>query len=376
MRRDAVVDMLKGLPEVRDSGDWDNDPDLLAVPNGVVCLRTGELMEGTPGQRITKAAKVPYDPDAKCPRFEQFLREIFADDPEMPAYMGRLLGYGLTGRTDEQAFAVFHGSGSNGKSVLLTVLRNILGDHAVTVPFDMFTTSGKARGGPDAELLVGARLALASETNRSAVLDSAAVKNATGGEEITVNPKYRDPYSFKPIALILLATNYRPTVKEQDEGTWRRIKLVPFSQKFEGAQKDLTLHETLADEYPGILAWLVRGSVEWYANGLQDPESVRLAVQEYRESSDPLDGFYPGVLEPFPGGRVTNADAWNAYTNWAANEGVDAFRQSSTLSKALIERGRGAVGTAKSGPKRYLTGVRISGAPVGPPGPGIFDTAG
>ncbi|MFC7220573.1 phage/plasmid primase, P4 family [Streptomyces polyrhachis] len=358
-RRDNVVDMLKGLSDVRYSGEWDADPWLLAAPNGVIDLRTGKLSGGTPEQRITKAVSVPYDPDARAPRWEQFLTEVFAHDPELPAYVQRLLGYGVTGSTREQCFAVLYGSGSNGKSTLLTTLRELLGAHATTVPFDMFTTSGKTRGGPDAEMLVGTRLALASETNRSAVLDSAAIKNATGGEEITVNPKYRKPYAFKPQALILLASNYKPVVKEQDNGTWRRVKLIPFLQSFQGDRKDPHLEETLRAEMPGILAWLVRGAVDWYADGLHDPASVKAAVEAYKDESDTLAGFFPGVLAEDPQGRITGSELWNAYTAWAEEEGMDAFRTKRALTSALRERCR-TMQTFNSGGKRGFTGVRLS----------------
>ncbi|MGW3982419.1 DNA primase family protein [Streptomyces mirabilis] len=369
-RRDNVVEMLKGLPDVGDSGKWDGSLDLLATVNGVVNLRTGALTDGQPEQRITKAVNVAYDPNAECPRFERFLTEVFAHDPELPEYVQRLLGYGITGHVTEQCFAVLYGDGSNGKSVLLTVMRELLGEHAATVPFDMFTTSGKARGGPDAELLVGARLALASETNRSAVLDSAAIKNATGGEEITVNPKYRDPYAFKPQALILLATNYKPEVREQDHGTWRRVKLLPFLQKFEGASKDLELESTLRSEHAGILAWLVRGAMKWYSEGLRDPQSVVEAVKAYREESDPLAGFFPGVLEPSEGVQMTNAEIWSAYQYWAESEGVNPFKSSITLGRALRERDRTLV-PFKSMGQRGMRGIRP--VPVEPAsGPGIF----
>jgi putative DNA primase/helicase len=270
---------------------------------------------------------------------------------------------------------VLFGEGSNGKSVFLTALRGILGEHAATVPFDMFTTSGKARGGPETEMLVGARLALASETNRSAVLDSAAIKNATGGEEITVNPKYRDPYSFTPQALILLATNYKPVVREQDNGTWRRIKLIPFLQRFEGARKDMDLDAKLRAEFRGILAWMVRGAVEWYANGLRDPDCVRAAVEEYRDESDSLAGFYPdGVLVDAPGHWTSNADIWDAYTAWADGEGDRAFSMASTLNKAIVERSKGAARARRKNQGRGLEGVALAAAiqQKRPGGPGIF----
>lgn len=372
VKRDNVLSLLKGKMELRYSGEWDHSEHLIAAPNGVIDLTTGELIPGDPEQRITKAVKVAYDPAATCPRWEQFLSEIFAHDPALPAYVQRLVGYGLTGSTAEQCFAVLFGEGSNGKSTFLTALRRILGEHAVTVPFDMFTVSNRRRGGPETESLVGARLALASETNRSAVLDAAAIKNATGGEEITVDPKFRKPYSFTPEALILLATNYKPVVKEQDEGTWRRIKLIPFLQRFEGARKDMSLDSTLRNEYPGILAWLVRGAVDWYAHGLSDPESVRAAVASYRDESDTLAGFLPGVLTIAPGRWTSNADIWNAYSDWARDNGEESFGRASTLNKALVERSKGAITPKKRNGARGLEGVALASALLRDNAPGIF----
>ncbi|WP_245687132.1 DNA primase family protein [Streptacidiphilus griseoplanus] len=371
-KRDNVVSLLKGLPDIRYSGEWDAHSMLLATPNGIIDLTTGDLTKGTPGQRITRVVNVEYDPDAACPRWEKFLDEVFEHDSELPRYVQRLLGYGITGSNKEQCFAVLFGEGANGKSTLLTVLRRILGDHAATVPFDMFTTSGKARGGPDAELLVGARVALASETNRSAVLDSAAIKNATGGEEVTVNPKYRDPYTFTPTALILLASNYKPVVREQDNGTWRRIKLIPFLQRFEGDRRDPQLEDKLLAEAPGILAWLVRGAVEWHREGLNDPASIREAVQAYKEDSDPLAGFFPGVIVADPEGRITNADLWDAYTGWADSEGNRLFQSLRTLSTALKERNR-RIGPFNTKGKRGCTGIRLADARDHSGGPGIFN---
>lgn len=344
-KRDAVNDMLAtsdGTYQEEGVDPWDKAPHLLASPSGVIDLRHGKLTETSPDQFLTKSVATPFVPGAKAPRWERFLREVFPDNPEMPAYLQRLLGYGITGEDSEQCFAIFHGSGANGKSVLLNTLRMILGPHAVTVPFDMFTGDGK-RGGPETEHLRGARMALASETNRSAVLDSAAIKNATGGEELNCNPKFRDPFTFKPIALILLATNYKPIIKEVDDGTWRRIKLVEFGRYFEPHERDRDLMTTLAAEAEGILAWLVEGARLWYESGLQDPDAVRDAVQNYRDTSDPLAEFLNGriVVTRDPKDSVSLSEAYAAYIDWAEREGLSAKERlgRTTFGQAMEERG-------------------------------------
>ncbi|MFH9179553.1 DNA primase family protein [Streptomyces albogriseolus] len=366
----AVVKQLSRLRGVlSENQEWDTNPDLLACANGVINLRTGQLTDGRPEDLISRAVGTPYDPNALCPRWIRFLSEVFPDDPELPAYVQRLVGYGITGHTSEQVFAVLYGEGSNGKSVFLNTLRALFREHAVTVPFDMFTGSGNNRGGPDAELLLGARLALASETNRGAVLDSAAVKNATGGEEINVNPKYRDPYSFEPQALILLATNYRPEIREQDYGTWRRIRLLPFVRKFEAHERDNSLAETLREEFPGILAWAVRGAQEWYANGLGETPSVAQAVKDYRDETDPLAGFFPGVLLADPTAETPTGDIWEAYNAWAQDNGIPPFKSSRTLTTALRERDT-SVQPFRTNKTRGLRGVRLANDTFS--GPGIF----
>ncbi|MEU9654511.1 hypothetical protein AB0E00_37235 [Streptomyces sp. NPDC048110] len=124
-RRDAVVAMLRTLPGVLVDGQhWDANPDLLACRNGVVDLRTGAVSEGRPGDMITRAVGIDYDPDATCPRWLCFLAEVFPGDPELPAYVQRLIGYGITGHTREQVFAVLYGEGSNGKLVLFLPASN------------------------------------------------------------------------------------------------------------------------------------------------------------------------------------------------------------------------------------------------------------
>ncbi|MEU9652629.1 phage/plasmid primase, P4 family [Streptomyces sp. NPDC048110] len=253
--------------------------------------------------------------------------------------------------------------------MFLNTLRQLFADHSATVPFDMFTGNGAKRGGADAELLRGARLALASEINRGATLDSAAIKNATGGEEINVNPKYRDPYSFKPQALILLATNYRPEIREQDYGTWRRVKLLPFERKFEAHERDYSLEETLRAEFPGILAWAVRGAMEWHAYGLGETPSVAEATADYREDSDPLAGFFPGVLVADPTADTPTADIWEAYRNWAEDQGIPPFKSSRTLTLALRERDS-SLEPFRNAKARGLRGVRLASDAF--TGPGIF----
>ncbi|MGW2559638.1 DNA primase family protein [Streptomyces sp. NPDC001514] len=377
--RNAVTNALAALPGVTlEPGTvaetYDRNPNLLAVRNGVIDLRTGELREGRAADCLIKYVDVDYDAESTAPRWEQFLAEVFPNDHEMPAYIRRMVGYGVTGHTKEQFFAVLHGGGANGKSVFLNVLERVFAAYSARCSFNVFLGEAK-RGGPEIEPLKGARLALASETNRSAVLSTAAIKEATGGDRLTVNPKYRDAYTFLPQCLILLATNYRPQIRDADHGTWRRVKVIDFDARFDGAQRDSGLEDRLVDaEAAGILAWAVRGAVEWAAEGLADTARMRESVADYKRDSDPLDGFLESLYvldDSAPG--VLAKDVLAEYRTWASEQGEPVFKQAQTLNSALLER-YPSLGKKHSKRGTVLTGIRMmtTAEQAGSSGPGIF----
>jgi putative DNA primase/helicase len=376
--RNAVLSALAALPGVTlEPGtvaeSYDRNPNLMAFQNGVVDLRTGEMRDGRPEDCLTKYVADDYDPGATAPRWEQFLQEVFPNDPDMPKYVQRMVGYGITGHTKEQFFAVLHGGGANGKSVFLNVLERVFAAYSARCSFNVFLGEAK-RGGPEIEPLKGARLALASETNRSAVLSTAAIKEATGGDRLMVNPKYRDAYSFVPQCLILLATNYRPQVRDADHGTWRRIKVIDFDARFDGAAKDGGLEDRLVEnEASGIVAWAIRGAAEWAAEGLEDTPRMRASVADYKRDSDPLDGFLESVYvldAEAPG--VLAKDVFAEYREWASAQGEPVFKQSQTLNSALFERYPLSKKHSKKG--TVLTGLRrmTTAEQAGADGPGIF----
>ncbi|MFE0020508.1 phage/plasmid primase, P4 family [Amycolatopsis sp. NPDC059021] len=305
--------------------DFDAHPHLLTFANGTVDLRTGTLRAHERDDRLTKIIRHDFDPDAQCPRWTQFLAEVFPDDPELPGYMRRLIGYGITGETREHAFALLYGHGSNGKSVfvntLAEVLRGITGHVSqAAVAYQRSYDPGAAN--PALAALRGVRLAVLSELSEGLRLNEALLKQLTAGDPVTARELYKGIFTFHPTALMLMATNYRPDVRGQDDGFWRRTRLIPFTRSFGEADKDPMLSRALLDETPGILAWAVQGAAEWYAGGLREPASVRAAVAEYRQQSDVMDGFLPGVLVRDPAGSILQKAAWDMFQNWRDEEQV------------------------------------------------------
>ncbi len=357
---DGILKELPSVPGVPASADeFDARPELLSVANGTVDLRTGRIHPHTPVDMITKRLDVAYHPDARAPRWEQFLTEIFPHHPELPGYMRRLVGYGITGSTCEQCFAFLHGGGANGKSAFLDATLYVFRGITKSTEFSTFeqrTAVGQAS--PELASLRGARLVTASETEKYSRLAEALVKQLTGGDPVTARFLNQNPFTYVPSFLLLVAGNYKPAILSQDLGIWRRVKLVPFEATFRGSKADPSLPAKLRDEAEGILAWAVRGAMEWYAHGLQEPASVQAATQDYRESEDRLEEFLVARCVKEEGARVAPMAIRRAYAEWAQDAGLSRKEVLSGWALGVELESRGFP-KAKKGGRWGFEGLRL-----------------
>jgi putative DNA primase/helicase len=278
--------------------EFDRDRFLLNVGNGTLDLRTGTLREHRREDYITKITDIDYDPEAQCDLFEEFFAWILAGDPELIGFMKRALGYSLTGDISEQCWFVNYGIGSNGKTTLFNVVLNVFGEYGAQTPADTFLAPMSDRIRNDLARLRGRRLIVASEPDASRRLDSSMIKAFTGGDRITARYLYKEHFEYVPSGKLFLLCNHQPSVRANDHGFWRRVRMIPFQVVITEGEEDKHLESKLEGEAPGILRWLVEGCLEWQRSGLKPPRAVTRATRDYRDEMDVLGDFLtdPGLV--------------------------------------------------------------------------------
>lgn len=322
-RLENMLALAKHVKPISDAGaDWDADPWLLGVRNGVVDLRTGELRDGRPADRITMSTNASYHAEAECKEWEQTISNVFCGDAEMINWAQCALGYSITGITHEQCFFLNTGGGSNGKGTTLNIVAHVLGDYADDLPFsalEMHTHTGIPN---DMAKLVDKRFVTASETKEGAQLNDARVKALTGCDPLTARFLHREFFTFQPVAKFWLSCNTKPIITDSSDGFWRRIRVVDWLYSFKGTEDDKTLKERLKGEADGILTWLINGCVYgWQAQeGLKIPVKMALANKDYENESNVLVPFIDQRLQTVAPTKEIGAGAlYREYIEWAAD---------------------------------------------------------
>ena len=325
--------------------ELDVNPWLLGCKNGVVDLRTGELRPGRPDDLISKASPFEYiGIDAPAPIWDEFLRQIMViieypdsseqeplikEHPPLIDYMARLFGYGITGLTVEHFLPIMYGQGRNGKGVLIETVSTILGSYMAPIQSEMLLDQGRMKNSagpsPDIMSLRGLRIAFASETDQGRRFSTSRVKWLTGGD--TLKGRYpHDKYEteFDPTHTLFLMTNSKPDVSDDDFAFWERVHLIPFElsfverepEKFNERPADKYLRQKLLEEAPGILAWLIRGCLEWQRVGLAPPAAVIDATKEYRRDEDLLGHFLKECCIRDPAAETTAKELYDRFRTW------------------------------------------------------------
>lgn len=339
--------------------DFDADPWLLNCDNGVVDLRTGQLMPQNPDNRISKIAGAAYDPAAACPTWEACLQTWFAGDADLIGFIQRAIGYTLTGLTSEQALFFLYGTGKNGKSVFCEVLQALLLDYGRKTPTDTLMLKRMDEGIPnDIARLPGARAVIAAELAEGKRLNESLVKDLTGGDRIAARFLRREFFEFSPTFKIWMYGNHAPAIRGTDEGIWRRMRRVPFTVTIPEADRDPDLINKLKAELAGILAWAVRGCLDWQRQGLGMPAAVKDATDKYRAEQDALAAFLEECCLIGPSYQVTAGELYKAYKAWAEDNGENPIN-SRKFSQALSERGHSISGREGGTGRRLYHGLGL-----------------
>jgi len=346
---DALFKRIKELQRVRRKKDilylatvgrglsgheWDNGPMLLGCKNGIIDLATGKHRPGKPSDHIKTVAPTEWQGiDAPCDNWTRFLSEIFAGDAELIKYVQRLLGYGITGKTSDHVHPIFWGKGRNGKTTMFEALRHVLGLLAYKADSEILLKQRFARqaGAPDASLMAlqGKRLVYASESDEGRNLNASKLKELCGGDTLTGRAPYgRRQVEFTPSHLLLLLTNHKPHAPARDYALWARIHLIPFNMSFienpsaENERKaDPDLLEKLKGQASGILAWLVRGCLDWQKQGLNPPDTVTAATKEYQRDEDIMGHFIDVCCIIGDRKEIKAGQLYSAYKDWANEAG-------------------------------------------------------
>lgn len=337
---DAVIKLVQARGEIAVRQDsLDADPWLLNTPSGAVDLRTGKMDLSSPEQLSTKLTAVGPDLEAGHPLWTRFLQEATGGDEELQDYLRRMIGYSLTGSTEEQVLVFVWGPGGNGKSVFLNVVRGIMGDYAKVAAMDAFTASKWDKHTTDLADLVGARLVTASETQADRAWDEQRVKQLSGGDPVKARFMRQDNFQFTPSFKLVFVGNHKPAIRDPDGAMRRRFHLVPFTTQPKTIDKQLG--DKLRAEYPAILGWAIRGALEWKQKGLAAPAIVKEATEEYLEGEDAVGRWLAERTLPQEGATTSAAKLFENWREWCGINGEYAGSQKK-LGQAIGRRYRRA----------------------------------
>ena len=351
-RRSAMLTLAKSeppipiAPDVLDTNHW-----VLNCPNGRIDLHTGQLCGHRREDYITKLCPIAYNPKALCPTWLTTLDTCFGRTYDLIDYVQRFAGYCLSGDVSEQILNIWHGIGANGKSTILNALMEMMGpDYSMKATADLLLMKRDSDHPTALTDLHGKRLVACIETDDGRRLAEALVKELTGGDPIRARRMREDFWQFMPTHKVVLACNHRPTVRGTDHAIWRRLKLVPFNVVIPPKEREKQLSAKLRDELPGILAWSVRGCLDWQQYGLGEPKAVIEATANYQNAEDTLATFISECCIIGDNMRAKASDVLDTYRSWSGDKHMTTRK----LTAILGDRG---IGHFRSNGVNYRLGL-------------------
>lgn len=336
--------------------EFDAEPQLLGVQNGVLDIHKRQLAALSPLLRISKRANVEFDPAAQCPLFDAFLAHV-QPDPEKRRLLQQLAGLFLYGKPVEQKFIFVSGIGANGKGTFIELMAWMLGEYALRIQTEMLMQHERNPQGasPDIVALKGARLAYCNETQQGQRLDEARVKDLTGGDTLTGRAPYATKaITFGPSHNLVMVGNHRPDIRDTSHGMWRRMLLIGFDVVIAEANSDLSLPAKLRTEGAGVLNWALAGFADHRANGLAVPASVRARTDAYRTEQDIVGQWVDECCTLQASASMPQDELYGSYRTWAERNGHRPVTKR-RLTVSLTERK-----CYRAPDKRTLIGIELN----------------
>ena len=324
-RVSGALEFLKGWPNIITTADqWDADPWALNVNTGTVDLHTGELRDHRPEDLLTKLAPVDFDPDATTEKWQAHL-DLFLPEKNVQRQLQRDLGLALPGVTLEEWFDIWWGSGKNGKTTTSRVIQEVLGDYTKRAAPNLLIQSKWDRHPTELAALEGARLVFSVEVDRGNKLAESRIKELTGGDGVEARGMYQDFRPIKATFSFIMLVNHKPQIEGTDEGTWRRVRLIPWTETIsaEAKRPQEEVVNELVSEGPGVLNWILAGLRDWQTDHDWMAEDVQIVTEAYREESDKIGPFLRLKCERSPRYEVAVSELHNAYLTWCAEQQED-----------------------------------------------------
>lgn len=324
-KRVKMLEDAKPLLSVKET-DFDANTDLLNCQNCVLNLRTLEVIPHDPELLLSKVCNVEYLPEVEPIVWSRFVGEVMIGDDEKIDYLQRTLGYALLGENTEEKCFMFYGKSTrNGKSTLIETFAYMLGDYATALPPDALAQKNRDASRPNEEIarLKGVRFVHVSEPSKRMIFDVALLKTLTGRDTLTAHYKFGHVFDFIPIYKIYMNTNYLPVVNDDTLFSSERVQILTFDKHFTREEQDRRLKDTLRkpEVLSGLLNWSLEGLRKYRVEGVEPPESVIQATEEYRRDSDKLGKFISECLEYKNGRNIQAKIVYDAYSEWCSSNG-------------------------------------------------------
>lgn len=352
----SALNVAKSMLTIKVS-DLDKDPVLLNTPRATYNLENGAEQPHDPFDLITKITECSPG-DEGMDIWLEALETFFCGDAELIEYVQKVIGLAAIGKVYEEFIIIAYGDGANGKSTFWNTVARVLGTYSGKISSDILTMGNKVNAQPEMAELKGKRLIIASEMQEGVRLNTAMVKQLCSTDEIQACKKYKDPFHFVPSHQVVLYTNHLPKVGANDDGIWRRLKVIPFNAKIKG-NSDIKNYADYLYEKAGsaIMKWIIEGAekVSKTDHKVDDPKCVKDAVAAYRDDNDWLGHFIADCCEVDDSYEEKSGELYQQYRAYCIQNG-EYTRSTTDFYSAVEKMGFYRHKTNKGS---FVTGVKL-----------------